>query len=129
MIFTDNTPIYIQITEKIMDDIMAEVYPAEGRLPSVREYGASIEVNANTVMRSYDWLQQQHIIFNKRGIGYFVLPEAKKRILEMRKHQFFNKESDTIFSRMASIGLTPDELKNLYEDYLTTHSPTPPHPA
>ena len=51
------------------------VYPEEGRVPSVREYAAMVEVNANTVVRSYDYLQGQEIIYNKRGIGYFVSRE------------------------------------------------------
>ena len=78
MDFNENKPIYLQITDGIMDDIISDVYPSDGRLPSVREYASKVEVNANTVMRSYDWLQQQKIIFNRRGIGFFVLPEAKK---------------------------------------------------
>ena len=44
----------------------------EERILSVREYAATVEVNANTVVRTYDYLQGQEIIYNKRGIGYFV---------------------------------------------------------
>ena len=70
MNFNDNKPIYLQITDGIMDSILCGEYPPGERLPSVREYAAKVEVNANTVMRSFDWLQQQSVIFNRRGIGF-----------------------------------------------------------
>lgn len=118
MDFNENRPIYLQIADSIMDGVLSGEYPAESRLPSVREYAARLEVNANTVMRSYDWLQQQMVIFNKRGIGFFVLPEARKRILEMRRNIFFQEEADYFFSRLVSFGLTPNDLAEHYSTYL-----------
>ena len=118
MVFNENKPIYLQITDSIMDAIAAGEYPAEERLPSVRDYAAKVEVNPNTVMRSYDWLQQQRVIFNKRGIGYFVSPDANKRIIEMRRNIFFRDEADYFFKRLASFGLTPEDLAELYRQYL-----------
>lgn len=118
MMFSDNKPIYLQITDGIMDSILGGEYDAGARLPSVREYAAKVEVNANTVMRSYDWLQQQMVIFNKRGIGFFVAEDAVDRILEMRRHIFFKEEADYFFGRMASFGMDPSEVARLYADYL-----------
>ena len=54
-----------------MDDIVAGIYPEGQRIPSVREYASSVEVNANTVMRTTDFLSQRELIFNRRGIGFF----------------------------------------------------------
>ena len=119
MTFSENKPIYLQITDRIMDSIAAGDYRAEERLPSVREYASNVEVNANTVMRSYDWLQQQGLIFNKRGIGYFVMPDAVSKILKMRREIFFKEEADYFFRRVASFGITPEELGDLYRKHLT----------
>ncbi|MDE5674276.1 MAG: GntR family transcriptional regulator, partial [Muribaculaceae bacterium] len=120
MDFNENKPIYLQITDGIMDEILAEIYPAEGRLLSVREYAAKVEVNANTVMRAYDWLQQQKIIFNKRGIGFFVMPDARKRIIEMRKNIFFQEEASYFFGRLSTFGMMPEDLARLYSEYLSS---------
>lgn len=114
MDFRESKPIYLQITEGIMDEIIEGNYPPDGRLPSVREYASNVEVNANTVMRSYDWLQQQQIIYNKRGIGYFVQRDAVSRIISMRKEIFFRDEATYFFNRLRSFGISPDELKTLY---------------
>ena len=73
MIFKENTrPIYLQIADRICYDIMSGVYNPDDRMPSVREYAASVEVNANTVMRSYEYLSTRDIIYNRRGIGFFA---------------------------------------------------------
>lgn len=118
MDFQENKPIYIQIVDKIMDDILAGIYTEEGRLPSVREYGSMVEVNANTVMRSYDYLQQRDIIYNRRGIGYFVAKGAREAILNHRRRSFLDSEMPYFFGRLKSLGLSPDELSRLYQQFL-----------
>ena len=118
MNFKDNKPIYIQIAEHICDDVLAGIYRADERIPSVREFAASVEVNANTVVRSYDYLQQTGIIYNKRGLGYFVADGAAKIITDMRRKQILGDELSLMFSRMATIGISPDELQRLYTEYL-----------
>ena len=72
MNFKESKAIYLQIADRICDEVLLGQYQEEERIPSVREYAAVVEVNANTVMRSYDYLQTQGVIYNKRGIGYFV---------------------------------------------------------
>lgn len=118
MQFSSTAPIYLQITEGIMDSILEGEYPPGGRLPSVRDYAVKVQVNANTVMRAYEWLQQQQVIHNKRGIGYFVMPEARNRILQMRRNIFFAREADYFFGRMALLGITPDEVGEMYRKFL-----------
>ena len=53
MNFKESRAIYLQIADRICDDILLGQYEEEGRIPSVREYASIVEVNANTVMRSY----------------------------------------------------------------------------
>ena len=72
MKFKESKSIYLQIADRICDEILQGQYTEEERILSVREYAATVEVNANTVVRTYDYLQGQEIIYNKRGIGYFV---------------------------------------------------------
>ena len=62
MNFKESKAIYLQIADRICDEILLGQYPEEERIPSVREYAAIVEVNANTVMRSFDYLQVQNVI-------------------------------------------------------------------
>ena len=71
----NNKAIYLQIADKISDDILLGTILPGARIPSVREYASTLEVNANTIMRSYEYLERQGVIFNRRGIGFFITDE------------------------------------------------------
>lgn len=117
MKFRDNQSIYLQIAERICDEILDNKFPPGERIPSIREYAAMVEVNANTVIRSYEWLQQHEIIFNKRGIGYYVSPDGKNRIREMRRVKFFEDELPLFFNRLYTLGISIDEIDRRYNEY------------
>lgn len=106
------------MADRIMDSILSGEYAAQQRIPSVREYAAIVEVNANTVMRTYDYLQQSGVIFNKRGVGFFVADNAPETILTLRRGQFFDSEIPYFFSRLSQFGTSPDELKQSYKQFL-----------
>jgi DNA-binding transcriptional regulator YhcF (GntR family) len=118
MIFRDNLSIYLQIAERICDEILENKFPPGERIPSIREYAALVEVNANTVVRSYEWLQQQEIIFNKRGIGYYVSPEGKHRIKDIRRKRFFSDELPIFFNRLSTLDISVAEIDAQYAEYL-----------
>ena len=69
MIFTNDKAIYIQMADRLCDEILAEKYKDDDRIPSVREYAVMLEVNANTVVKAYDELSRANIIYNKRGLA------------------------------------------------------------
>lgn len=115
----ENRPIYLQIADRISNDIVAGRLPAEGRVPSVRELAADSQVNVNTVVRTYEMLEREGIIFNRRGLGYFVSADAAQKIAENRRRLFFEGgEMDFIFARFKAMGLTPQALVELYTTYL-----------
>ena len=118
MNFKENKPIYIQIADQIADEVLSGALQADSRIPSVREYAATVDVNANTVVRSYDYLQQKGVIYNRRGLGYFVAPEAHKIILDLRREQLMGDELLHLMRQLAMIGVSPDELRDIYANYL-----------
>lgn len=118
MTFRENKPIYIQIAEQLMDKIERGDYNAYERIPSVREYAAGAGVNPNTVMRSYDWLEQSGMIYNKRGIGFFVADDAAQIITKARREEFFKNELNQFLEKLNTYKITPEELKSLYKDFL-----------
>ena len=110
MEFSENKPIYLQIFDALCDRILSGELKPEERIPSVREYGADVGVNPNTVMRTYEKLTAEGIIFNKRGIGYFISPGAKEIILENNRKEFLEGELPAILKKMELLGLDPEEL-------------------
>ena len=108
MNFSAEKPIYLQIADAVCDRILSGELKGEDRIPSVREYGADLGVNPNTMMRSYEKLTADGIIYNKRGIGYFVAPDARESVLKAQRKDFLEKEVPAIRQRMSLLGLTPD---------------------
>ena len=117
MEFNQSQAIYMQIGDYISEQILFERWKEGDRILSVRELGVSLQVNPNTVMRTYDFLQNNDIIFNKRGVGYFVAEQAKSKIIDYRRKQFLELELPVIFKNMNILGMTFDELKSKYEEF------------
>ena len=117
MEFNENKPIYLQLADQIMDDVERSGASPGGRLPSVREYASGCGVNANTAMRTYTWLQQEGIIYNKRGIGFFYADDAHDRVLSMRRKLFFEKEMPYFIDRMKALGISLEEFNRIFENY------------
>lgn len=105
MDFNADKPIFLQIADSVCDRILTGELKGEDRIPSVREFGADIGVNPNTVMRTYEKLTADGIIFNKRGIGYFVTPEAREQILAVQRKDFMEKDVPAIRKRLELLGL------------------------
>ena len=118
MKFKESKSIYLQIADRICDEILQGQYKEEERIPSVREYAAMVEVNANTVVRSFDYLQGQDIIYNKRGLGYFVAQGGRERILELRKAVFLRDELPEFFRQLKMLGIPLSDVEKMYQDYL-----------
>lgn len=110
MDFSENKPIYLQIVDSICERILSGEFKPDERIPSVREYGASIGVNPNTVMRTYEKLTDDGVIFNKRGIGYFVSPDAVKIVLDNERRAFLENELPAIIRRMNLLGIDSSVL-------------------
>lgn len=118
MIQTDNRPIYVRLADQICDRILTDQYKIGGRIPSVREYAVEQQVNPATAMRAFEIIERQGIIFNKRGLGYFVAEGAPDIIRQERVAVVLGEESEMFFSRLSLLKVTPDKLKEMYAKYL-----------
>ena len=117
MQFRDSVSIYLQIADYICEKILLKEWKVDERVPSVRELAMQLEVNPNTVMRTYEFLQQQNIIYNQRGIGYFVGSDAIKNATQYRKTEFMDNELPVLFRNMYMLGMDVEELKPRFEKY------------
>ena len=78
----------MQLADRLCDEIIIGKYKADERIPSVREFAVMIEVNTNTIVKTYDYLSAAGIIYTRRGLGYFVAPDACEKITEDRRKHF-----------------------------------------
>ncbi|SHK98371.1 transcriptional regulator, GntR family [Chitinophaga jiangningensis] len=117
MEFKDTQAIYLQIADYINEQILLGKWQAEEKIPSVRELAVTLEVNPNTVMRTCELLQQQEIIANKRGIGYFIQSDAVKKIIAAKKAAFISNELPQFFRNLYLLDMTLDDLKPYYATF------------
>lgn len=108
MEFDVNRPIYLQIYDTICDQVLSGALVPDGRIPSVRECGAQLGVNPNTIMRTYEKLTTDGIIYNKRGLGFFISQDAREKILEYKKTEFVNETVPKIRRQLQLLGFGPE---------------------
>ena len=114
-----NRAIYLQIADDIADRVLQGVLPPDERIPSVRDYAATVMVNVNTVMRAYEHLSSLGVIYNKRGLGYFVSAEAASVITRTRRRDFIDSGAiDRIFKQLHLLDISTAAINDMYNAYL-----------
>lgn len=117
MEFKDNQAIYLQIADHFVENILQEKWKSGEKIPSVRDTAVEFEVNPNTTMRTFSYLQDKGIIFNKRGLGYFISDDGYAKTMALKKEQFIQEELPTLFRSMELLGISFSDLKTYYDKF------------
>lgn len=111
MDFSTERPIFLQIADSFYESILSGALKPGERIPSVREEGAELGVNPNTVMRTYERLTADGVIYNLRGIGYFVADDAREKVLEAERKRFMEAELPAFVRRVKLLDIDPSVIK------------------
>jgi len=117
MEFRENEAIYIQIAAYVTEQILLDTWQLNAKIPSVRDLAVDLQVNPNTVMRSYEFLQGKEVILNKRGIGFFVAEEAKEKIIADRRERFLGQELPEFFRNLQLLGIPMKEISTRFDQF------------
>ena len=112
-IFRPPTSIYQQIADLVCERLLLRVWTEDSRIPSVRDLAVELQVNPNTVMRSYTWLQEQGIIVNQRGVGYFAAPGAREKARQIKRDEFLRDELPRLFRNLELLEISWDDVGKL----------------
>lgn len=115
MEFNENQAIYLQIADYFCENILQKKWQEGEKIPSIREIAVQVEVNPNTAMRTFNYLQDKGIIFNKRGIGYFVADNGFEKTLELKKEQFVQEELPQMFRTMELLRMSFIDIEKQFE--------------
>ena len=107
---SEERSIYLQIGEKIEDDILRGILLEEERVPSTNELARAYAINPATAAKGINLLVDQGILYKKRGIGMFVAQGAKQQIVEKRKKNFYNRYVLGLVEEAQSLSITEEEL-------------------
>lgn len=125
MQFRESQAIYLQIADYVCEKVLLKEWVQGERIPSVRELAIQLEVNPNTVMRTFDLLQQENIIYNQRGIGFFASKDAISKAAAYRRAAFIEKDLPQVFRSLYLLGMDMEELKPKFETYKQHYFGTP----
>jgi GntR family transcriptional regulator len=117
MEFRDNEAIYLQIAAYVSNNILSGKWQAEFKLPAVRELAVDLQVNLNTVMRSYEFLQNLKVIYNKRGLGLYVASDGYERVRAHRKEKFIQQDLPVFFTNISLLNISTEEVAEWYKQF------------
>ena len=112
-LINDDRPIFIQIAERIEDDIIEGGLPEESQVPSTNQFAAFYKINPATAAKGVNLLVDEGILYKKRGIGMFVAEGARIKVMEKRKEQFFEQYVVTMIQEAEKLGITADQLTDM----------------
>lgn len=109
----DSRPIFMQIADKIEDDIIEARLPEETQVPSTNQFAAFYQINPATAAKGVNLLVDQGILYKKRGIGMFVASGARELLMEKRKTEFYEQYVVAMVKEAAKLGITKDQLSEM----------------
>src|ERR1700682_4953845 len=106
----ENRPIFVQIAERIEEDILAGRLPEETQVPSTNQFASLYQINPATAAKGVNLLVDQGILYKKRGVGMFVAAGSHAKLLEKRREQFFEQHVVTMIREAKKLGIAEEQL-------------------
>lgn len=106
--FDNNLPIYLQIMNYIKGEIVAGKLQPGDKIPSVRELASELQINPNTIQRTFQELEREEIVETRRGMGRYVTSEEGK-IMTIKK-EMAKDLLDRFIRGMQELGFQSEEI-------------------
>jgi len=111
----DSRPIFVQIAERIENDILEEGLPEESQVPSTNQFAAFYQINPATAAKGVNLLVDEGILYKKRGIGMFVAAGARARLMEKRKELFYEQYVVAMVKEAEKLGISAEQLSEMIQ--------------
>jgi GntR family transcriptional regulator len=106
----ENRPIFVQIAERIENDIIAGELAEESQVPSTNQFASFYQINPATAGKGVNLLVDQGMLYKKRGLGMYVAPGARAKLLEKHREQFFEQYVVPMLQEAAKLGITREQV-------------------
>ena len=118
-VIDDSRPIFVQIAERIENDIIAGELAEDAQVPSTNQFAAFYQINPATAAKGVNLLVDQGILYKKRGLGMYVAPGARAKLLDQRKEQFFTQYVVPMLHEAEKLGISPAQLADMIQRGVT----------
>jgi DNA-binding transcriptional regulator YhcF (GntR family) len=114
-LINENRPIFVQIAERIENDIIAGELAEETQVPSTNQFASFYQINPATAAKGVNLLVDQSILYKKRGLGMYVAPGARAKLLEKRREQFFEQYVVPMLQEAEKLGITMEQVTEMIQ--------------
>ncbi|MGR0318945.1 GntR family transcriptional regulator [Agromyces sp. ZXT2-3] len=112
----ESRPIFLQIAEQIENDIVDGTVTEDAAIPSINELAAFHRINPATALKGVNRLVEQGLVAKRRGVGMFVVPGARARLIERRRAEFAAEYLRPLIVEAAKLGIGVDELAGMLRE-------------
>ena len=112
----NDRPIYLQLMERIQQDIIAGIYKPGDKIPSVRDLDLDAAVNPNTMQKALAELERSGLVYSQRTSGRFITED--EAMLKNMKMQLAREHIREFFEKMHQLGFGDDETLELIQKIL-----------
>ena len=109
----EGRPIFLQIAERIENDIISGALPEEAQVPSTNEFAAFHRINPATAGKGVNLLVDDGILYKRRGIGMFVTEGARARILAVRRERFRTQYVSPLLAEAEKLGIDREQVAEM----------------
>ena len=108
--FDDRAPIYRQIADQIRQDVVEGSLREDEQVMSTTQYATNFRINPATAAKAFAELIDEGVLYQKRGLGTFVKPGARDRLLSHRRERFFEDVLRPVLDEARRIGISPSAI-------------------
>lgn len=119
--FNDQRPIFIQLAEMLEDAILSGAYKEGDQIPSITEFSVAYKMNPATALKGVSILVDAGLLYKKRGLGMFVTKDARKKLAQKRKEQFYRVFIKPMIHEAEQLGIGESELIEMAKRGLSEH--------
>ena len=113
--FQSQTPIFLQVSQGLEDEILSGIYGEEEQIPSITELSANYKINPATALKGINLLVDGGIVYKKRGIGMFGASGAVQKLKEKRQEEFYNQYILPLVQEAKRLDIEPAKLQEWIE--------------
>ncbi|ULO05192.1 GntR family transcriptional regulator [Paenibacillus sp. 19GGS1-52] len=106
--FDNNLPIYLQIMNYIKGEIVTGKLKPGDKILSVRELASEMQINPNTVQRTFQELEREEIVETRRGMGRYVT--SKEETIMTIKKEMAKDILDRFIRGMQDLGFQGEDI-------------------
>lgn len=106
---SSSVPIYEQIKNSIIEQILSEELLEDEALPSIRQLATEIKISVMTIKKAYDELEKEGYLISRQGKGTFVAPKNTELALEHAKQEI-EKYIQKIVELSTQYQITKEEI-------------------